>query len=134
MKTEIDIKDDLYRHLLGSELMQEVTGELSKTQRPEASTLEDVIISVLASDTEGDTVDAILNVNVYVADYLRDGTQYQEASDRLRRLARLSYEALRLGIDPEDGYRFELSRQRILAVPSTNEHVINNRIIYQSLK
>lgn len=134
MKTDIDIKDDIYRHLEHSPLVAEATGTLSKTLRPHASRAEDIVISVLSSDAEGDLVTAIVQVNLYVAGVLRDGKQIIEASDRLRKLSRMCYDALRVGYAEDDGYRFELTSQRILPVEDTGEHLINNRLKYQALK
>lgn len=127
MKTDIDIKDDIYMLLKDSLLVQSVSGRLSKTLRPAGSTKEDVVISVLANQG-GQIQNAYVNINVYVADQQR-GTQYEEHSARLRELCRLS--SLILGRGHGHGFRYELESQRVIAVPGTNEHMINNKVLYQ---
>ena len=50
MKSDIEIKDDVFKIIKGSILEQSVTGKLSKTRRPNNSSKEDIIISILSSD------------------------------------------------------------------------------------
>ncbi|MBD5237553.1 MAG: hypothetical protein HDS62_08515 [Bacteroidales bacterium] len=130
MKTDIDIKDDIFAYLKGSELSQEVSGKLSKTLRPAKSDKEDVVISILANGT-GEIQEAFVNVNIYVADLLRDD-QYEENTIRLRELCSLSEKILRSVIG--DGYRFSLDEQRVLEVQGKNEHLINNKLLYRYCK
>lgn len=132
MKTDIDLKRDLYDHLKTSALVGEVSGELLLADRPTSSLGEDVVIGVLDSDVSTDIQHAILYVNVYVPDDRTDDGQPIEASLRLRTLARLAIVALAQGWG-KSGYRFELTAQRILKVQGRDEHVINNRIHYKQL-
>ena len=45
MKSDIEIKDDIYKFIKGSALEKAVTGKLRKTRRPKDSNLEDIVIS-----------------------------------------------------------------------------------------
>ena len=130
MKTDIDIKDDIYSHIKGSGLAMMVSGQLSKTLRPDKSTAEDIVISMLAN-VNRQIQEAFVNVNIYVAD-LQKGTQFVENTIRLRELCRASSELLEVGRG--DGYRFSLDEQRVLEVPGSNEHVINNKLLYKFAK
>ena len=72
MKTDIDIKDDMYGIIKGSALSKAVTGKLSKTLRPAGSYKEDIVISILANNN-AQLQEAYVNVNIYVKDNARDG-------------------------------------------------------------
>ena len=67
MKSDIDIKDDIYRLIQKSDLKKAITGSVSKTKRPKDSKLEDVVVSVLANHT-AQRQEAFVVVNVYVKD------------------------------------------------------------------
>lgn len=45
MKSDIEIKDDIYQIIKGSTLEKAVTGKLKKTRRPANSNKEDIVIS-----------------------------------------------------------------------------------------
>ena len=130
MKSDIDIKDDIYRHIKGSDLAGMVTGKLSKTLRPAKSDDEDIVISMLAN-VNSDIQQAFVNVNIYVADVLRD-EQYEENTIRLRELCDVSKNLLEVGRG--EGYRFTLEEQRVLEVQGKNEHFINNKLLYKFSK
>lgn len=126
MKTDIDIKKDVYRHIKGSELHQAVTGEL-RYKRPHNSKKEDIVVSVLAN-VNGQKQVATVNVNIYTA-ALISKEQPEEDTDRLETLCRLSselFEVFRGG-----GYRASLLEQRVFEVPEAREYVINNKIEYK---
>lgn len=127
MKTDIEIKDDIYDYLKDSRLTMAINGNLYKRLRPTNSTLEDVVISVLAN-SNGQIQEAFVNVNIYVKDNLVEG-QYEEDTIRCRLLCRIASEVLELGRG--DGYRFTLNSQRVLKVEGRNEHFINNKLLYQ---
>lgn len=127
MKSDIDIKDDIYAHVKGSELEAVVTGKLSKTKRPNNSTKEDIVISMLANQN-GQIQEAFVNVNVYVPDLFREN-QYEEDSIRIRELCRLSEKLLKVGRG--GGFRFILESQRVMEVVGTDEHLINNKLLYR---
>lgn len=129
MKTDILIKDDMFRWIKASQLASAVTGKICKQGvRPKNSKLEDVVISVVANEN-GQIQEAVVNVNIYVMDDQKDDGQYQEASIRLRELCTIAADTLEVGHG--DGFRFQLDSQRVLEVADTHEHVINNRISYK---
>lgn len=130
MKSDIDIKDDIYAFIKGSALTETVTGKLSKTLRPAKSDKEDIVISILANSNT-DIQEAFVNVNIYVADVLRDD-QYEENTIRLRELCNLAKDLLEVGRG--DGYRFTLEEQRVMEVQGKNEHFINNKLLYRYCK
>lgn len=129
MKSDIRIKDDIYKFIKGTALSSAVTGKICKTGvRPKGSDKEDIVISVIAN-MNGQVQEAVVNVNIYVADDIKSDGQNQEATIRLRELGTIASEVLEVG-GGED-FRFTLKSQRVLASEETREHVINNRINYQ---
>jgi hypothetical protein len=129
VKSDIDIKDDVYMLLKDSELMKQVSGSLSKTKRPNGSTKEDVVISVLANQF-AQSQEAYVNVNIYVAEVSWDN-QYIENSSRLRTLCDISKEIL--SSVHGDGYWIKLTEQRTMEVEATNETLINNKLLYKKI-
>lgn len=126
MKTDIDIKDDIYLFIKGSKLDYEANGKLCKTKRPAGSDSEDIVISVIANQN-GQIQEAFVNVNIYVKDVIRN-KQAEENSIRLRELSNLAKSLLEVGRGRD--YRFVLDSQRILEVEGKNEHFINNKLLY----
>lgn len=127
MRNEMEIKDDIYHLLKGSDLVKNVSGKLSKTLRPDGSDKEDVVITVLSENPDRQLQEVYLNVNVYVADVKR-GNQYIENTIRLKELMTLSKDAFDLA--KRKGYRLTLENQKSYEVPGKNEHFINNKILY----
>ena len=136
MKTDIDIKNDIWRVIKKSTLFKEVTGELKKTSvRPKESRKEDIVISILANNIRQKQM-AYVNVNIYVADNYVDG-QNEENSERLRRLCNMAFSVFEnvRGVD----FRLSLTDpnfdcgQRVIESEGTSEHVINNKILYQTI-
>lgn len=131
MKSDIFIKDDVYALIKNSPLASTVTGKICKQGvRPKGSDKEDVVIAVVAN-LNGQIQEAVVNVNIYVADDIKSDGQNQEATIRLRELCRIASETLEVG-SGED-FRFNLESQRVIEVADTKEHVINNRIIYKHI-
>lgn len=131
MKTDIDIKDDIFQYIKGSELANAVTGKLDKTSRPTDSMNEDIIISVEENMNNG-IQSALVCVNIYVADLLR-GNQYIENTRRLRELCSLAKDVLEVG--HVNDARFEMQSQRVKKVNgSDNEHYIENKLVYKHCK
>lgn len=134
MKSDIDIKDDIWKVISKSPLKAEVSGALKKTSvRPKGSRKEDIVISILANDTKQKQV-AYVNVNIYVSDDDVEG-QSEEQTARLRKLCQMSFDLFdnvrrkdfRLSLtDPS----FECG-QRVIEAAGTSEHVINNKVLYQ---
>lgn len=134
MKSDIDIKDDVWKIIKESSLLREVSGDLKKTSvRPKNSRSEDIIISVLANSTKQKQI-AYVNVNIYVADDYIDG-QSEENSARLRKLCNMSFDLF----DNVRGKDFRLSLtdpnyecgQRVIESSGSSEHVVNNKVLYQ---
>lgn len=129
MKTDEEIKDDIYHFIKDSELETAVSGVIRKTRRPVGSDKEDIVISVLENG-HGQIQEAIVNVNIYVADNVRDG-QAEEDTIRCRQLSRIAADLLEVGRG--DGFRFILDRQRVMPVNGKDEHFINNRLLYKQV-
>lgn len=127
MKTDIDIKDDLYLLLKDSPLAQEAKGGISKTYRPMNSRSEDIVISVLAN-ANGQSQKSTINVNIYVADKQING-RYEEDTKRLRVLCRLAADYFD-SLHHED-FWLKLDTQTIFTEDATHEHIINNKLFYQ---
>lgn len=127
MKTDIDIKDDIFKLIQGSDLEKTVTGALRKTKRPNGSEKEDIVISVL-SNSNGQIQDAFVNVNIYIPDLFRDG-QAEEDTIRLRLLCDLSKSLFEVGRGED--FRFTLDTQRVMEVNGKDEHFINNKLLYR---
>lgn len=134
MKSDIDIKDDVWRVIKDSSLMANVSGSLKKTSvRPKDSHKEDIVISILANDTKQRQI-AYVNVNIYVSDNNVKG-QSEEQTNRLRELCQMSFALF----DNVRGNDFRLSLtdpnfecgQRVIESVGTSEHVINNKVLYQ---
>jgi len=131
MKSDILIKDDLYKFVKASELATTVSGKICKTGvRPKGSDAEDVVISVIANQN-GQLQEAAVNVNIYVKDDVKADGQNQEATIRLRELCNVAAQILEVGSG--DDFRFTLDSQRVIAVSDTQEHVINNKLIYKQI-
>ncbi len=127
MKSDIDIKDELYLALKGSPLANAVSGQLLKTRRPKNSTKEDIIISVLANEGN-QKQEAVVNVNIYVEDNIIDG-QAEEDTIRLRELCNVAEETLKtIRIRP---VLLRVNPPRVFEAEGTNWHIINNRISYK---
>lgn len=82
MRNEQEIKTDIYLHLKGTELLKGISGELRKTERPNSSDKEDVVISVLSDPSNRQIEEVYVNVNVYVPD-VRRCNQHEENAIRL---------------------------------------------------
>lgn len=131
MKSDIDIKDDIYRLIQKSDLKKAITGSVSKTKRPKDSKLEDVVVSVLANHT-AQKQEAFVVVNVYVKDDNVNG-QDEECSQRLRTLCQLCFSLFERVIGQD--YRLSLSEdagQKVIETENA-EHVISNKLLYQTI-
>lgn len=129
MRSDEDIKTDIFKFIKGSELHRSVSGKLSKRKRPKGSDKEDILISILANEN-GQVQTAYVNVNIYVKDVNVDG---QDEEDTLR-IASLSTLADNLlGEFYGQEYTLKMLSQRVLEVPGAAEHVINNKVEYKTL-
>ncbi len=133
MKSDIDIKDDVYKVVTASGLKAAVTGTVCKRQRSfygtGSPTREDICIAVLANQTS-QIQEAYVNVNIYVQDEMVKG-QKEENTKRLRELCQLSFDTFR-SVHGSD-FRLSMSEQRIIACEGTGEHIINNKLLYQTI-
>lgn len=128
MKSDIDIKDDIYSVVENSLLKGEVSGGLSKVGRDSDSSAEDIVISVLANE-RSELQEAVVNVNIYVAD-LKKGTEFVIDDTRCRVLCRMSEDLLKRHVGED--FMFTLQSQRVFPVEGRNEHLINNRLLYRT--
>lgn len=126
MKSDASIKTLVYGVVAPSALAKAVTGIVSKIGRPDGSTAEDIVISVLDGDN-GQLQQFIVNVNIYVADVLNDKSKYIENTKRIELLSNQAISLFESYIGPS--YRMELTKQRVLPVEGKNERVINNRVL-----
>lgn len=130
MKSDIDIKTDVFHYIKGSLLEQTVTGVVRKTgKRPHNSKKEDIIISVLAN-LNGQIQTATVNVKIYVAAKVVKG-QAEESTVRLKTLCNIASELF--DVFRGNGYRARLLEQRVFEVSGADEYVINNKIEYKQL-
>lgn len=133
MKSDIDIKDDVYKVITASKLKSVITGSICKRQRTFYTTgapfKEDICIAVLANQTS-QLQEAFVNINIYIQDEDVKG-QKEENTKRLRELCQLSFETF----DSVHGsdFRLSMSEQRIVDSEETNEHIINNKVLYQTI-
>lgn len=128
IRTDIDIKDDIYKWLKGSALAELVSGGLYKDSRPLNSEREDITIAVLARDAGPQMQEATVNVNVYVPD-IRRGQEAIEDSARLREVARVAAEVTEYHFFGDGIYT--LSSQEILKANGADWHIVNNRLRVQ---
>lgn len=130
MKSDEEIKTDVYRHIMGSQLQQAVTGTVKKTRRPHNSTKEDIVISVLANEVAQIQV-ATVNVNIFVSDIIIEN-QPEEDTIRCRDLCLLASNLFE--VFHGDGFRATLLSQRVFENTGEHpEHVINHKIEYKYL-
>ncbi len=128
MRTDTEIKDDIFRYIRGTVLPIAVTGQLLKTRRPKNSDKEDIVISVLANEGN-QKQEAVVNVNIYIEDNVVD-EQPEEDSIRCREIGNIAKEALE--VFSVDGARVTLDRPpRVFEVEEIPWHVVNCRLNYQ---
>lgn len=130
MKTDVEVRQDIYNFIMASDLHGNsgVTGTISYQGRDDKSHTEDCIISIL-DNVNGQIQDCDVNVNIYVQN-INSGGRSVENITRTKPLAKLASEVLKKGHG--DTFRFELRKQRILAVQGKDEFVINNKLRYKS--
>ena len=130
MKSDIDIKDDVYKIVTASKLKTVVTGKICKRNRTAypigSKTKEDICISVLANQTK-QLQNAFVNVNIYVQDETTEG-QKEEKTSRLRDLCQLSFSVFE-SVRGSD-FRLSLDEQRVIPCDETEEHIISNKLLY----
>lgn len=124
MLTNVELRDVVVAALEASPLAEEVSGVIRKTSRPLGSDKEDIVVNVTATDIS-QIQTAVINVNIYVPDVIRDG-QAEEDTARTRVLASLAAELFE--VYHESGLRIVMDSQSIMEVEGKSEHFINNRL------
>lgn len=132
MKTTVEIEDDIFTILKGSELARTVSGKIYKGyRRPADSTKEDITVHVLANQN-GEVQLAFVNVNIYVKDTLI-GDAYDTDKVRTRTLAAL---ACKIFEYTGSGKNFDtiVEEQNIYEADGTKqpEHFINIKVKYRT--
>lgn len=130
MKTDIDIKDDVYNAIKDSELHRIVNGILTKDPRPINSRAEDITISVLANRL-GQIQEAFVTVNIFVRDQDKNG-QWVENRPRLREISRVAAKLF----ESYHGDTFWLKLvedegQRVMELQASHEHFVSNKLLYK---
>lgn len=133
MKTDIEIAKWVYHCIKDSSLVNAVSGKLSDRGRPNGSTLEDIVISVLANDGCGQIQQAFVNVNVYVSDQWNSETKaWERNTKRLDVLCKACKPLFQL-FQGDCHVSAKDSAQRCLPTgvafeDGHTEHVINNKL------
>lgn len=128
MKSDGAIRTDIYHYMKDSELVNNVSGVLSKKGRPAKSHSEDIVISILSNEGVQTQV-AIINVNIYVQDEDVEG-QFEEKTLRVEELCKESWSLLESFCT--DQYVARAISQRVYSTNS-GEHVINNQVEYKTI-
>lgn len=129
MKTDTEIRDDIYRLVKQSAIAEAVSGGVYTRLRPLNSDKEDVIVSVIAN-APGDPQRATVNVDIYVKDVRING-RAEEDTARVRQLSRIALDALRSNVT--DDYYATVDEQRTYAIEATSEHLIQSRLRYRHI-
>ena len=127
MISDEEIKGQMRKYIVASGVLSSLNGQIITTTRPDNSGKEDVIISVL-DNRNAEFQQVTLNVNVYVPDINPKG-YYEEDGLRLKELSAICKNLF----DKKslDLLLFSEYQQRVFKNESTNEHFINNNIIYK---
>jgi len=124
IKTDIDIKDDLYAWVALCPVAGLISGRVYKDQRPLNSDKEDIVISILSGSGK-QMQEVTANVNIFVPD-IRRGNDMIEDTARLKVLC--AQAASDLDYAHFGDRIFELEHQRVYEVNGLEWHAINNRI------
>lgn len=129
MKTDTDIRKDIYHIVVDSAIKAAITGEVSYAGR--MTDREDCVISVLTS-LNGQIQDCKVNVNVYVQDKVSGG-QMKEDTRRTDELCHVCKDVFGDGRRSifGDGFQIFLEKQLVLPVDGRDEHMINNTLRYK---
>lgn len=128
MKNELEIKTDIYQLLKTSPLASAVSGTISKDGRDDNATTEDIVISVLSEVPTIQLQEVYVNINIYVRD-LKKGTRFVENSIRLNELCKMSIDFF--SKCHFKGFRVSLESHKVFKVQGSDEHFINNKVLYQ---
>lgn len=129
MKTDADIRLDLYHILKASPLSTAITGSIGYQGRDQGAKSEDCIISILTNEN-GEKQEAFVNVNIYVPNITASGRSVEDVR-RTAFLATMAAEVLSGRV--MDTFRFQLVSQRILPVNGMDQYVIHHKVRYTQL-
>jgi len=121
--SEIDIKDLVFGIIKKSSISSSISGKVYKDKRPMNSKKEDMVISVLASDSE-QVQQFTVTANLYVQDVRREN-EYVENTPRLRELCSICSQELDRVARADCLVRMDSQR---IHETQTNEHCISNRL------
>lgn len=132
MKTESDVRDDLYSYIKTSELNSVISGKIFKyeEERPGTSETEDIVIAPLTETPFNDIQEIIVMLRLYVKDLFDSGNNiYRADSIRLKELETLCKEAFL--VFRTEGARCVAENIKTFKSDSTHEHCIVSRINYK---
>lgn len=130
MKTDIDIKTDIYRALKSSELASAVNGEIFRGKRPDGRNTEDIVIQV-PDNMNGQVQKLYVTVNIYVPDIYNDENgMYEEDEQRENELAKMVVPVFD-NVSFQNGFRTQVVKQKMLPEESINQHFIYNQLLYK---
>ncbi len=125
MKTDVEIRQDIYGFIMGSPIKETITGKVSYTDDHEGG--EDCMISV-PDNENGQIQEVFVYVRVYVPNINSQGRS-KENVPRTKLLERLCADVLESGFGAT--FRFELDRQIAKPVNGKDEYCISNRLRYK---
>lgn len=132
MKTEADIRDDLYAYLKTTTLSNVISGKVFKyeEERPEKSMEEDLIIAPLTETPFSDIQEVVVMLRIYVKDLKDGGNQiYRTDSIRVKELEKICKETFLCF--RTSGARCALENIKTFKVEASNEHCVACRINYK---
>lgn len=132
MKTEADIRDDLYQYVCNSGIKALLSGTVYKydVERPDMSGKEDLVIAPLSETPFSQLQEIIVNIRIYVSDlYDRAHSVYRADGIRLRDIEQVCKKTFAIFRTHEA--RCVLESIKTFKVEGRNEHCIVNRINYK---
>ncbi len=125
MKTDIEIRQDIFRFIVASDIKKTIKGKVSYTNDHVDG--EDCMISV-PDNENGQIQEVFVYVRIYVPNRRSNGKSVENI-DRIGSLEKLCSQVLEVGIG--DTFRFTLDKQISMPVNGKNEHCISNRLRYK---
>ena len=125
MKTDIEIRQDIFGFIVASDIKTAIAGKVSYTNDHEAG--EDCMISV-PDNENGQIQEVFVYVRVYVPNINSNGKSVENVA-RTGQLAKLCSQVLESGFG--QSFRFSLDKQITKPVNGKNEHCISNRLRYK---
>lgn len=127
MKSEVDIRDDIYAYIKKTSLATAINGKIYTDKRGRNSQLEDVYIRVSAA-TFGQVQTAIVEVHIYVPNILRHSDSVRDTA-RERELARIAADVFAYH---HDGlWTIKMESQTVMEVEGIQQHDIICSLYYQ---